>query len=184
VDIVDLVKLTERAWSLDILAALQRGVPARQAPLVAATGAGRTAFAASLQHLLDLGMLERNPGHGHPLRPEFRLTQRGEHLAGLAAAALKIVPEPSAHGLLRKRWTVPVLSVAQAPRRFSEIRFDLGRVTDRALSQTIHQLQGYGWMDRQVDPEARPLRPVYQAANGGLEIAQIISAQFLRDDGQ
>ena len=57
-DIEFLVKLTARAWSLSILARLDAGVPGRQAPLLAATGAGRTAIAQSLAHLHALGLLE------------------------------------------------------------------------------------------------------------------------------
>lgn len=177
-DIIDLVKLTERAWSLEILAALHRGVPGRQAPLIAATGAGRTAFGQSLQHLLDLGILERNPGHGHPLRPEFRMTARGAALGGAADAMLQAADGAAGQGLLRRRWTVPVLSVARKPRRFSDIRGDVGQVTDRALSQTILRLQEHGWMDRVVDPQARPVRPLYQASGDGLQIARIMTARM------
>ena len=76
-DMEFLVKLTARAWSLSILARLDAGVPGRQAPLLAATGAGRTAFAQSLAHLHALGLLERNPGHGHlPLKvPDEAISQ-------------------------------------------------------------------------------------------------------------
>ena len=84
-DINLLVKLSSRAWSLPILAQIARGVACRQAPLIAATGAGRTAFGASLTHLIDLKLLERNPGHGHPLRPEFRLTPAGQAAAAMGA---------------------------------------------------------------------------------------------------
>ena len=80
-DIKSLVNLTSRAWCLNILALMATGTPGRQAPLLAATSASRTSFAASLEHLFQLNLLERNPGHGHPLRPEFRLTRTGAEYA-------------------------------------------------------------------------------------------------------
>lgn len=179
-DINLLVKLMERAWALDILAVLNAGVPARQAPLIAATGAGRTAFGQSLEHLIALGVLERNPGHGHPLRPEFRLTATGARLAPMADAILDTVPGAGEQALLRRRWTVPVLAVAHTPRRFSDLKAGLGKITDRALSQSVDHLQDRGWIIRDVDPTSRPLRPWYHAANDGRRISQIVHAQGLR----
>ena len=58
-DIKLLVNLSSRAWSLNILALLHTGVPGRQAPLLAATSASRTSFASSLEHLVQLGLLEK-----------------------------------------------------------------------------------------------------------------------------
>ena len=83
-DINALVNMTSRAWGLPILAAFHDGVPGRQAPLLAATGASRTAFGQSLDHLIECGLVERNPGYGHPLRPEFRLTSAGDKAARVA----------------------------------------------------------------------------------------------------
>ena len=93
-DIKLLVKISARAWSLDILAQMYRGVPGRQAALLSATQAGRTAFSKSLAHLVELGLVERNPGHGHPLRPEYRLTDRGKIAAAMADRVLQ-VPVPA-----------------------------------------------------------------------------------------
>ena len=92
-DIKLLVKLTSKAWSLKILALLHTGIPGRQAPLMAATRASRSSFAASLEHLVHLGLLERNPGHGHPLRPEFRLTPLGVTVAAMAHRILDATPD-------------------------------------------------------------------------------------------
>lgn len=83
-DISLFVNITSRAWALPILSNLHTGVAGRQAPLLAATGASRTAFAQSMEHLISIGLLERNPGHGHPLRPEFRLTPSGIKAAAIA----------------------------------------------------------------------------------------------------
>jgi len=170
----DLVKLTARAWALPILAALGTGTPGRQAPLIAATGAGRAAFRQSLDHLVELGLVERNPGHGHPLRPEVRLTVEGARMAELAAAILRAGGGQAP--LLRRSWTVPILAVCQHPRFFGEIRGELAPITDRALSLSLKQLHAGRWLDRHLDAAAHPPRPLYRAANAGAEIARLAAA--------
>ncbi|WP_172299065.1 winged helix-turn-helix transcriptional regulator [Pseudoruegeria sp. HB172150] len=173
-DIRILVKLTSRAWSLKILALMQQGVPGRQAPLLAAAGANRTGFAQSLQHLVDLGLLERNPGHGHPLRPEFRLTEKGTALAVTAQTIDALVPDTEGSDLLRRVWTVPVLGVTTTPMYFSDIKRKLPSVTDRALSHSLMRLQEQSWMQREVNVEMHPPRPLYQAVDTGWQIGKAV----------
>lgn len=173
-DINLIVKISARAWSLPILALLHRGVAGRQAALLAATKAGRTAFTQSLHHLIDLDLLERNPGHGHPLRPEYRLTSDGALAAAMAARIEKAVPSEPQGLLLRRAWTVPVLAVSRSPRSFTQIKTSLPAITDRALSQALRQLQGQSWIQRVVDTQAHPLRAQYHAVNTGLDINQAI----------
>lgn len=169
-DIKSFVNITSRAWSLPILARLSDGTPGRQAPLLKATGATRTAFAQSLDHLIKLCLLERNPGHGHPLRPEFRLTQMGKEAASLALKIDKIVGD-SDRDLLRKAWTLPVLMVLKEPRYFGDIRRTLDPITDRALSQSLRTMEDRSWVQREVDDRARPPRPIYSSINLGQKIS-------------
>lgn len=170
-DIHLLVKVTSRAWALTILARMHQGTPGRQAALLHGTGAGRTAFAQSLTHLLDLGLMERNPGHGHPLRPEYRLTPLGMQVATVADQIERATPQIS---LVRRAWTVPVLAVSQTPRYFGQIKTALGPITDRALSQTLRQLQNEKWVIRDIDVKAAPPRALYRAQGAGLQISEAV----------
>ncbi|WP_298847614.1 winged helix-turn-helix transcriptional regulator [uncultured Ruegeria sp.] len=173
-DINTLVKLTSRAWSLNILALLLDGVPGRQAPLLSATNASRTAFTASLAHLVALGLIEKNPGHGHPLRPEFRLTTNGVKAAAIASKIVTAAGSEIDTGLLRKSWTVPVLALTGKPRRFSTIRSGLAVITDRALSSSLHQLEAQDWIRRDIDTTGRMAFPTYNAVNTGFEINRAV----------
>lgn len=173
-DIKSLVNITSRAWSLEILALLDAGTPGRQAALLSASGAGRTALSHSLHHLLNMQLLERNPGHGHPLRPEFRLTPKGQEAAVFATKIKRIVPDPDDRIILRRAWTVPILVVSQLPVRFTDIKHQLDTITDRALSQSIKQLQTNDWVQRIIDPNVIPTHPLYQASNTGAEIGRAI----------
>jgi len=173
-DIEALIQVTSRAWSLKVLALLHRGTPGRQAPLLAASGASRTAFVQSLRHLESLGLLERNPGHGHPLRPEFRLTTMGRALAPTADRIDAAVRDDAGATLVRKVWTVPLLAVAKTPRVFSELKRELAPITDRALSQSLRDLSGQKWIERSVNVEMRPPRPFYQVINEGERISAAV----------
>ena len=176
-DIPALVKLTSRAWTLDILALLHGGVAGRQAALLSASGAPRGALRQSLMHLIEMGLLERNPGHGHPLRPEYRLTCRGAEIAKIAAAIAGAVPDKTEHPLLRRAWTVPILAVTAKPRRYSQIKTELRAISDRALSLSLDQLCKRQWLDREIDMSHRLPRPVYQAANAGVDISFAVNAE-------
>tara|TARA_R110002094_G_scaffold192546_8_gene166653 strand:+ start:2674 stop:3210 length:537 start_codon:yes stop_codon:yes gene_type:complete len=173
-DIKLLVKVTARAWSLDILALLHKGVPGRQAALLGATGAGRTAFAQSLKHLTELGLLIRNPGHGHPLRPEYVLTEKGRAMAGVASRIRAFDIDKSADALLRRSWTVPVLALSGRPVHYSRIKGGLGQITDRALSRSLKDLQALNWITRDIENASYPPRPLYQAANMGARISRAV----------
>ena len=174
-DINQIVKVSAKSWALKILALMHNGVPGRQAPLLAATTAGRTAFGQSLQYLVEIGMLERNPGHGHPLRPEFRLTEAGTQAASMAAAVLALVEEDeSGFALMRKTWTLPILSVLKEQKRFSEIKSLLPAITDRALSQALLQVEEKGWLNRDIVLEGRHPFPIYQTVGLGADIADKI----------
>lgn len=174
-DIIELVKLTSRAWNLTILSLMHAGVPGRQAPLLAESGASRTAFAQSLAHLTEIGMLERNPGHGHPLRPEFRLTARGSNAAALARRILEF-SGPEDLDLMRRSWTVPVLTTLGRPVRYGDIRRGLPDITDRALSISLKSLEERDWVERRVDGAARPPRSLYCAVNSGQAISTIAAS--------
>lgn len=169
-----LVKLTSKAWALKILALLHSGVPGRQAPLLAASQASRTAFASSLSHLIELGLLEKNPGHGHPLRPEFRLTRKGVTAAAMASRIVEVAPDNDALAIIRRRWAAPILAVTGAPKRFSIIKSGLGAITDRALSQSLCVLEEREWLKREIDISERSPFPTYRAVNDGKKINQAI----------
>lgn len=171
-----LVKIAAKAWSLPILVAFENGTPGRQAPLLAATGAGRSSFLMSLEHLIELRLIERNPGYGHPLRPEFRLTEEGKAASVLASQiyALDVQADPV---LLRRSWTLPVLATMQTPKSFGSIKANLERITDRALSQSLKSLEAIGWVVREVEANEWPPRPLYDAVGVGGALRDVLAAE-------
>lgn len=171
-DIKHLVNASSKAWSLAILRALYEGTPGRQASLIAQTGAGRTAFSPSLYNLVDLGLVQRCAGHGHPLRPEFELTGLGQRLGALATELLSLSTSQAEVSLMRKAWTVPVLGALAEEDGFGEVRHCLSPITDRALSQSLKALESVRWVERGVEVSSRPPRPFYLTQGTGTRIAE------------
>lgn len=176
-DIEFFVNTTSRAWAIPILSNLHAGVAGRQAPLLAATGASRTAFAQSMEHLISIGLLERNPGYGHPLRPEFRLTKLGISAAAIAHRIQNITADED-QDLLRRSWTLPVLTTVHRPSHFNDIKRNLSTITDRALSQSLKTLEARNWVQRNVDEAARPPRSIYSAVNTGGLISSVAATEI------
>lgn len=174
-DINLLVKIASRAWAMDILKLMNAGVPGRQAALLSASGAGRTAFAQSLKHLIDLKLVERTKGHGHPLRPEYQLTELGHTIAGRSEKMFDVAQADPDAAMVRRAWTLPILAVSSRPVYFSEIKSSLPNITDRALSKSLKTLTERKWMQRDVRIELHPPRPIYQSVSTGAEISRIFT---------
>ncbi|MCV6576495.1 MAG: winged helix-turn-helix transcriptional regulator [Cohaesibacter sp.] len=145
---------------------------------MAATGANRTAFVQSLNHLIAMGLVERNPGYGHPLRPEFQLTQSGIVAAALATKIQTLPREKEQRDLLRRSWTLPILTSLNRPRQFNDIKRNLQVISDRALSQSLKSLEARDWVCRQIDVSARPPISIYNTVNTGRKISQIIAPKI------
>lgn len=174
-DISELVNITSKAWCMPILAALHDGTPGRQAPLLTVTGATRTAFSQSMAHLVALGLVSRNTGHGHPLRPEFHLAASGVVWARRASLAWALLVHDRERQLMRRAWILPILVTIADPRSFSEIRQELQQITDRSQSLALKELEAAGWLQRSVDTKSRPPRPQYCAKGKGAEISRALA---------
>ena len=171
-----LVKLTARRWALPILSHLNSGVAGRQAPLISSTGAARASFLDSMGHLQALGLVHRNTGHGHPLRPEYQISEQGRRWAEMADEVMALTREETAMKLVQRSWALPVLLAAWEARYFGELRGQLNPVTDRALSQVLKGLGEAAWIEREVDPSGRPPRATYRSVDTGARIAQVLAA--------
>ena len=76
-----LVALFHNRWSVPILAELHRQRGSRFVTLARTLGMSRESLRRTLAALIESGLVGRNPGYGHPLRPEYVLTTRGDRIA-------------------------------------------------------------------------------------------------------
>src|SRR6185436_15077951 len=127
VSIPDLIALFHHRWSAPVLAELLRQKGSRFAALAGILGVGSDSLRRALDSLLTLGLVARNPGYGHPLRPEYVLTDDGRVVAERCAELLAT----NEGEVLLKKWSLPVLAALMQPARFSELRAAVPGVTPR-----------------------------------------------------
>ena len=165
----DLIALFHHRWAPPALAELARRAGARVVELQTRLGVGRESLRRALDALLELGYARRNPGYGHPLRPEYLVTEAGRG-AGAACGGVLAASRPD---LLLKKWSVPTLAELDADRRFSELRARLGGVTPRALALTLRELELGGFVEREV-VASRPPFAVYRTTAAGRRVREAL----------
>jgi DNA-binding HxlR family transcriptional regulator len=175
-----LVGLFHLRWAAPILAELHRERGSRFVVLSQRLGLSRESLRRTLAALLDRGLVARNPGYGHPLRPEYVLTSDG---ARLAPACGELLAALRGHGLddvALKKWSMPVLyALATGAHRFSELRALLPGITPRALALALKDLDAAGLVERRVTddyPPAAVYEPTRLARSLGPLLGRLASA--------
>lgn len=168
----DLIALGKHRWAVPLLADLAAHKGARFVELVNRLGLARESLVRTIEGAIENGWVMRNPGHGHPLRPEYVLTAQGEALAvkasGIAKAQAKIGIEPAS----LTRWSLPIVrSIADGHHRFNELARAIPPATPRALSQSLRSLASYALVERELVDEWPPAS-VYRLTKGGLILAR------------
>lgn len=164
----DLLALTAGRWLVPLMAQLDEEQGARFAAILGRLGLSRSALAAGLAQLQAAGWVTRNPGHGHPLRPEYGLTEQGRPIAAFArrlmAERARLGLEPAQLG----RWSLPIVSrLGLDSARFSALRQSLKPVTPRALSLTLKQMLALDLVDRALEAEFPPVAIYGLTPKGG-----------------
>jgi DNA-binding HxlR family transcriptional regulator len=167
----ELRRLIAGRWLIPLMAILDEGGGARFAAMLARLGLSRSTLAAGLAQLEAAGWLARNPGHGHPLRPEYVLTAAGVPIAAFCA---RVVAGRERLGLepgQMSRWSLPVLArLREAPARFTILRDALTPVTPRALSLTLKRMLAVDLVNRALEDDFPPV-PIYGLTGRGEELA-------------
>lgn len=167
-----LAGLTHRRWMLPVLAELWKDGGSKFVTLHRRLAISRGGLGQTLEHGIGRGWIRRNTGYGHPMRPEYLATERGERIGEASAGLMARLEEMQReldreHGedaselfeVVLAKWSLPVLVViAGGADRFSLMREAIGEsITDRALARALADLQRTGLIERRVDE--RSLRP-------------------------
>ncbi|HEX8513611.1 MAG TPA: winged helix-turn-helix transcriptional regulator [Allosphingosinicella sp.] len=167
----DLRWLIGSRWFLPLLALASREEGVRSAALVARLGISRSMLKGAIGELLGKGWLIRNPGHGHPLRPEYILTDAGRPIG---AWCDRVMEERRRLGLESGlgRWALPLVGrLDRRWERFSWLEAQLGPVSPRSLSLALKQLLDVRLVERRLE-DAFPPRPLYGLTSRGQRLAR------------
>lgn len=171
-----LIPIFHRRWTVPILAELdRRDGGAKFVTLAHATGASEGALRQTLDDLIGRGLVRRNSGYGHPLRPEYLLTRPGEGLAPACARLDDTLTTLNARAVALKKWSMPVLdAVREGPARFNQIGDTLTGITDRALAMALRDLSSASLISRKVI-ETYPPASAYLGTEAGLRVVPILA---------
>jgi len=137
-----LIHLFHRRWSVPVLVMLEREHGAKFVTLANRLGVGRETLRDTLDDLIAMGLVQRNPGYGHPMRPEYLLTPEGARLCPSSGRLLSTVRRLDLEPLAFKKWTLPITyAIGGGERRFNELRDTLPGITPRALTLSLKDLE-------------------------------------------
>ncbi|WP_056367773.1 MULTISPECIES: winged helix-turn-helix transcriptional regulator [unclassified Sphingopyxis] len=171
-----LIQLGSHRWLVPLLADLAAHKGARFVELIHRLGLSRDSCARTLEAATAIGWVQRNPGHGHPLRPEYILTESG---AAVAARAATISEAQSEIGLppgAATRWGLPlIVGIGAGHDRFNALSRLLIPATPRALSQGLTALGKHGLVTREI-LDMRPPASRYDLTKRGTLLAAACTA--------
>lgn len=164
---IALAPLLRHRWNIAILAELHRAAGAKFITIARRVGLSRGSLTASLKYLVSAGLVRRNSGYGHPLRPEYLLTGQGNEIASVCAEFDDYVDDAGVRDIAYRKWSLPVvLAIGEKRCRFNQLRESLPGVTPRALVLGLKALERAGWVERQVDDGYPPAASYALSAAG------------------
>ncbi|RSU41963.1 hypothetical protein CA239_16575, partial [Sphingomonas koreensis] len=153
--------LSASRWAIPVLALLSREQGSRFAVIERRFGLSRNSLTRTLAYLREQGWVMPNPGYGHPLRPEYVLSDAGR---AIGAACERIEGVRIRLGLEApdlSRWTLPVAGGLEDEwTRFNALQTRLAPVTPRALSLTLQAMIGQDLVRRRLEDRFPPV-PLY-----------------------
>ncbi len=152
-----LVELVHHRWNIPIIAELHRLSGAKFVTLAESLDVGRASLSASLSDLIGLGLVERNPGHGHPMRPEYLLTDAGLAIGADCRLLRDVIKRRGEEDIAYRKWTLPlVVAIGDDVRRFKDVQLRLPEATPRAITLGLKSMLSKKWAKRTVVDDFPP----------------------------
>ena len=137
-------------------------------------GVRRDSLVLALEGLIEAGLVIRNPGYGHPMRPEYLWTPVGRKLAAECAVLMAKLKRMGIVELAMNKWSLPVVyATATTDGRFNAIKSALPEITSRALTQALRDLQGSGLLTRMLVDDDPP-RTEYSLTGRGRGLIPVL----------
>lgn len=167
-DLSPLISLVHHRWNIPVLALLHKHSGCKYVTMVNSLGVSRASLSASLADLIEMGLVYRNTGHGHPMRPEYLLTNEGSEIGAICANLNAAVQRRNAADLAYRKWTLPLMAVLGDEKlRFNELKAALADATPRAITLGLKSIVQKRWVARTLIDDYPPaagyqLRPAGQ----------------------
>jgi DNA-binding HxlR family transcriptional regulator len=170
----ELIALNRNRWTVPLLADLAAHKGARFVELVSRLGVPRDSLARTLEAARTAGWVIPNPGHGHPLRPEYVLTQAGDRIAACADSLLAVQLQIGVTPARLTRWGLPLIHAIDAGhQRFNALARMLAPASPRALSQGLRALTGQDLVRRDLI-DGYPPASAYHLTSDGILLARAV----------
>ncbi len=152
-----LAALFHRRWAVPVLAQLHKDRGAKAITLTNHLGVSRESLHNTLDELIQHGWIARNPGYGHPMRPEYLLTRRGEKLGPTCVRLMAMLRKMGIQRIALRKWSMPItLALAGGVEHFGELKRILPGITSRALTLGLKELQRTGLIERRIVDQYPP----------------------------
>lgn len=153
-----LIRLFHYRWAAPILAALHNlSGGAKLITLQNRLEVNRTTLRRTLDSLIEKDLVCRNPGYGHPMRPEYLLTDRGARIAPTCQALLQRLNELGLKEVGLNKWSLPMIeALPRSGGRFNALKGELKGITARALAQCLKSLIEEGLVERALIDDHPP----------------------------
>lgn len=166
-----IISLCHYRWAIPILAELWRTDGSKFVTLSVRLGISRDSLKRTLVEMSEDGWIKKNPGYGHPLRPEYILTEAGRDVGPACTKIVAFLAERKVADIGLQKWSIPILvALAQGATRFSEIKIALPGVTSRAMTLALKDLCNVGLSERVVI-DGFPPTSIYRLT-GGARLAE------------
>lgn len=170
-----IISLCHYRWAIPILAELWRTDGSKFVTLSFRLGISRDSLKRTLMEMSEDGWLKKNPGYGHPLRPEYILTEAGRDVGPACAKIVAFLAEQNIADVGLQKWSIPILvALAKGATRFSEIKTALPGVTPRAITLALKDLCDVGLSERVVIG-GYPPTSIYRLT-GGARLAEVAAS--------
>jgi DNA-binding HxlR family transcriptional regulator len=167
-----IVLATRYRYSLPVLAELMRGDGCKFITLVRRLECSDRAIRQSLDYLIQIGWVTRNPGYGHPSRPEYVLTESAPDALPIWSELQKWDQDVVAF----ERWPLIILPLLDSGARFGMLLRSTNGITPRALSIALAKLIDSGLATREIMP-GNPPATEYRATPWGEKVVSLIRDQ-------
>ena len=173
-----LIELVHHRWNIPVIAELHRRSGAKYITLVNSLGVSRASLSASLRDLIEMELVIRNPGHGHPMRPEYLLTDAGADIGPDCRSLTQLMRRRKESDLAFRKWTLPlVAAIGDEVRRFNEVRETLLDATPRAITLGLKSLLEQRWVARTLIDDYPPAAG-YELMPRGLRVLSCVTGLY------